>query len=213
MRKAWIDQQIGNRFGTLTAIRREPTVGGQPQVLVRCDCGNEKVVGCGNLRAGRIHSCGCVHRGRTHRMSHLPEFRVWIGMLNRCRKPRHAAFKYYGARGITVCERWLKFENFYADMGPRPPKTSVERIDNAGNYEPTNCRWATHLEQCQNTRRNRYVDFDGRRLSVTQWSRELDIPDHVIFRRLDAGYPIAEALNKTSFAGRRSDIVGIPGKT
>lgn len=113
------------------------------------------------------HSCGtrvCVNPSHlflvpkrallaTHGLTDSPEYISWIGMRNRCQRPRDIAYKYYGARGITVCDRWQSFENFYADMGKRPKGLSLDRINSAGNYEPTNCRWATSKQQHENRRK------------------------------------------------------------
>ena len=130
--------------------------------LCRCKCGTERVVFGSNLRQGLSTSCGCLKREKTRERNtkhgHACRGKVtraytrWLGMLQRCSDPNHAAYCYYGARGISVCERWLKFENFYADMGDPPPGLSIDRIDNNGNYEPDNCEWATPLQQNHNRR-------------------------------------------------------------
>jgi hypothetical protein len=125
---------------------------------VRCDCGTEKAIQLDNL--ARTRSCGCIKREMlaakaTHRMSKSPEYRVWAHMIDRCTRVAREDFARYGARGITVCTRWLDaFEHFLADMGPRPtPKHSIDRIDNALGYTPENCRWATAKTQRINQRR------------------------------------------------------------
>lgn len=126
--------------------------------LCVCHCGKEKVIRAEHLTSGRIVSCGCwarekaADRLRTHGLTGTPEYGNWASMLGRIRSPveNHAFYKQ-----VKVCERWLKFENFLADMGKKPtPKHSIDRIDPYGDYEPSNCRWATAEEQMQNQRRN-----------------------------------------------------------
>ena len=105
-----------------------------------------------------------------------PLYPTWYGMVARCQNPKAQSYRNYGGRGITVCERWHKFENFYADMGDRPSnKHSLDRIDNDGPYSPENCRWATWEEQANNRRNNVWIEFQGERLSAAQWSRRLGV--------------------------------------
>lgn len=152
---------LGAQFGKLVVIS-ERTEEHQSRVRVRCECGNEKTVYVHHL--GKLtNSCGCGIRAArtTHGMSGSNEYRIWEGILQRCSNPGYKHWSDYGGRGITVCEQWMKFENFLADMGPRPtPAHSVDRIDVNGNYEPDNCRWATPKEQ-SNNRRISYMCRNG----------------------------------------------------
>ena len=145
----------GRTFGLLTVLGRSPNrpPSKQAQWLCRCECGGEVVANGSNLRRGKTQSCGCgrIKHGLANK---APEYHVWEGIKQRCLNPDRAGYEYWGGRGITVCQRWMEFENFYADMGSRPgPGYSIERVDNDGNYEPGNCRWATASEQQRNTRR------------------------------------------------------------
>ena len=151
---------IGQRFGRLTV---EEHVRGETW-LMRCDCGNRIDALTSNLKAKRTQSCGCYRRERsvTHGWSRTREYRIWNAMRYRCENPKNTAFPHYGGRGITVCERWQRFENFLADMGPAPSRDhSIDRINVNGGYHPENCRWATQAEQKRNTRSRKRAVLDS----------------------------------------------------
>ena len=159
--------EAGRRYGRLTV----ESISGKDRAnailwTCLCDCGASVVVGGRNLRSGTTRSCGCLQReaatrsgqGNT-RHGHAPtghrspEYRAWSAMLERCTNERHAAWNDYGGRGISVCERWRSFDAFLSDMGPRPSRQhTLDRVNNDGNYEPANCRWATWTQQARNRR-------------------------------------------------------------
>lgn len=151
----------GQRFGRLLVLEKaKKNKTEKIKWKCRCDCGNERVVLAASLRGGKTKSCGCLLKEgshKTHGKSHTPEYKIWAGMIQRCTNPKTDNYKHYGGRGITVCERWRNsFEAFYEDMGHRPSKLhSVERINNDGNYEPDNCKWATKRKQSQNQQKRK----------------------------------------------------------
>lgn len=188
----------GDRFGNLVAIKfkRNRHRGASPCWLFLCDCGKEKEIYKSRVKTGKNSHCGCL--GRNHGLKKTRAYAVWSDMKHRCYNPSYKKFHNYGGRGITVCDRWKNtFKNFYIDMGERPVGKTIDRINNNGNYEPTNCRWATIKEQNNNTRANHQIIFNGMVKNVRQWSRFLGIGESAIHYRLKRGLSICEVLQTT----------------
>ena len=162
--------------------------------LCVCDCGNNSVVEGRALRSGRSKCCGCrkdtlIKHGHSKKGKITKEYSCWQGMNHRCYYKSNTYYHRYGGRGIKVCDRWrFSFENFLSDMGLAPSKNhSLDRIDNDGNYEPSNCRWAEYEQQCNNKSRCRIVTCLGKSLSIAQWARELGVSDRYFRGRVERG--------------------------
>jgi hypothetical protein len=189
---------VGKRFGRLQVLARaENNKEGRSMWNCVCDCGNESIVMGKHLVNGDTQSCGCLMRervgvinlkhGQTRTGDSWKTWRTWSRIKARCLNPKNPAYRDYGGRGIKVCERWLGkdgFINFYNDMGKSPKGLSIDRIDNNGDYSPENCRWATQKEQMNNTRRNRYIEYNGITLSITEWAIKSGIPKSTLWARI-----------------------------
>lgn len=189
----------GQKFDRLTAISYAGRHNRDSYWNCLCSCGKESVVTTSHLRKRTIKSCGCLRRDilTTHGHSKsTPEYRIWSAMKTRCTNPRQEGFPNYGGRGIKVCERWLSFENFLADMGHRPsPTHEIDRIDNNGNYEPDNCHWATKRQNRNNRRDSRLLTHEGKTQSIAQWAEELGFNYSTLYQRLKLGWTTSSALN------------------
>lgn len=192
---------IGSTHGRLTIVGYESN-GKHPRALVRCSCGTEKAVQIDNL--ARTHSCGCIKREMlaakaTHGLSQSSEYHAWAGMIDRCRRVGRHDFARYGGRGVRVCERWLEsFPAFYADMGPRPSgKHSIDRINTDGDYEPSNCRWATAKEQRVNQRRQTLHTHHGVTGTLKDLALHFGMPYGAVSQRVRTmKWSVHDALTK-----------------
>ena len=190
------------RFGKLTVISFAGKRGTRMAWLCKCDCGKETIVQANNL--GRTISCGCFRANRLanekhstkHGMYGTKTYNSWRCMISRCVYSKDKSFALYGGRGIRVCDSWLKFENFFRDMGLRPRETEIDRIDVNGNYEPLNCRWATEKIQANNRRNTVYLTVDGKTLPVSMWAKISGLHRSTIRRRIIRGITGAAALSR-----------------
>jgi hypothetical protein len=213
---------VGRTFHFLTVLectgtRRFSGGGTQRTWRVRCVCGKEYEVTGAQLK-GNSKSCGCkknellsranIKHGHARVGAKSLIYGRWWTMLQRCQNPNDGGYKNYGARGIKVCERWQKFENFYADVGDPPPGRELDRIENGGNYEPGNWRWVSHQKNSSNRRNNKKHSFEGESLVASEIARLIGVHPATVLRRLKSGVPCNRIALSTdrryTDAGRKS---------
>lgn len=192
----------GRKFGRWTAI--EPVHVGNRRDLqwsCVCECGATRYIASSSLLRGHTKSCGCGKpdaiglKHTTHGMRKTGTYTTWRSIIDRCTQSNHTKWSDYGGRGITVCDRWRRFENFLEDMGTKPESRTIDRIDNDGNYEPGNCRWATRTEQARNTRANRLLTYGGETLTLAEWAERIGVGYATLRSRLDKyGWTIERAI-------------------
>jgi len=193
----------GIKYGYLTAlkfIKRDKT---HYSWLFKCDCGNEKIMDRIHVKSGHSKSCGCMvsklckkantTHGNTSDGKMSPEFRVWIAMRQRCYYKKNIHYHNYGGRGIKVCDRWKdSFQNFLEDMGQKPERMTLERINNDGNYELLNYRWATYQEQANNRSNNNIIEYNGEKDTMSNWCRKFGITVSLFGNRKRIGWNLEE---------------------
>jgi hypothetical protein len=204
----------GMRFGRWMVVSFAGMGGrGRTTWLCKCDCGTEKNVISTSLRQGRSQSCGCLlreisarinfHHGHSGANS-SKEYHAWSSMKQRTTNPNDPMWKNYGARGIVVCAEWLhSFETFLNDMGRCPEGLSLDRKDVNGPYCKSNCRWATDLEQANNTRTNVFLAYLGRTQTLAMWARERGIKKGTLWQRYKSGFPIEEIMHQGRLPTKR----------
>lgn len=205
-----IKDMTGQRFGRLHVL----AFGGIGKAKVGalwscvCDCGTAAIVPGKHLRSGETQSCGCLRiervaaatrarvmtHGHTTKAGNSKTYRIWSNMGTRCNNPKADNFAYYGGRGIYVCAEWESFDRFLSDMGECPDGHSLDRKDSNGPYSKENCRWATPLEQANNTRRNRHLSIGQETMTMSEAARRFGTPVGTLWGRLKAGWSEAQAV-------------------
>ena len=202
----------GLRFSRLLVESPAPSRNGRTYWFVVCDCGSRKTVNASHLRSHKTLSCGCRRReiakevNTTHARTYHPAYNSWLGMKSRCTLLSNKNYSRYGGRGISVCARWLEsFENFWEDMGPTwQSGLSIDRIDNAGNYEPGNCKWSTCVEQNRNRSSNRIIDTPSGPMILVAAAIRYSIHRTTLSLRLKRNLPMAEVFLPVSSGGRHA---------
>lgn len=199
----------GTRFTRLVIVEEGiPHISRSGAVLstsiCKCDCGNTKQILNRSLKTRHTTSCGCVHkemlskRVTTHghsRLEHVSKtYRIWMAMHSRCENPKQENFKFYGGHGIVICPRWKDFRNFLMDMGECPSGYTIERVNNNGNYEPSNCVWATRSVQLENKRSTKHVTINGETHCVAYWVRKFGVWRNTYDNRIKRGWTALRAL-------------------
>jgi len=191
---------IGQVINGLTALGPTdyfgPSSSGARRWEFRCRCGAVFLTRPTSVVSGKTKSCGCFHKQvvTTHGMTKDSTYRSWAHMLSRCYDRNNTAYRFYGGRGISVCARWHKFENFYDDMGPRPAGLVIDRKDTYGNYCPENCRWATVRQNANNTRSSKPLNINGVVKPISAWAEEAGLCYNTVWNRVKTGWSTSRLL-------------------
>lgn len=205
-----VSEYIGNTYGRLTAISETKLPNGRTGLLCKCQCGNEKICTPSDLRRGHITSCGCFHKemmqnkqfkhgdaGNHHGYGGSRLYHIWRGMKRRCFNKKDWAYKnYYGVRGITMCDEWLDYAAFkeWALNNGYDDSLTIERKNNDGNYEPSNCEWIPFSMQGRNRRNNHFISFRGETHTIAEWEQKLNFRRGTIRNRISYGWDIEKIL-------------------
>jgi hypothetical protein len=205
----------GDRYGRLTIIREDKKKEKSRWFLCKCDCGDEKSLRLNDLRRGSIKSCGCLLRETSaarkikHGACETRLYSIWAHMKQRCLNEDNQDYKYYGGRGIIVCKEWMDFQSFnvWAIENGYDDSLTIDRIDNNGNYEPSNCRWSSREDQVNNTRKTINICYEGKTKSLKQWSKILGMKYTTLYRRLSKGWSVDEAFTSPSNKTKGGNLI------
>ena len=199
----------GKRFNKLTALSYAGSSGNGRMWRCQCDCGLERVVLYNDLNRNHITSCGKCRKQSdkrvSHKLSHIPEYKIWASMKHRCsNRNTYWSATYYSDRGISVCDRWKEFENFYEDMGSRPgPNYELDRIDNDKGYNPTNCQWITKQDNLRKREQVTKVSINNREYTLKEISKEYNLTYQSVYQRYLKGLRGEELIRPQDNRGRK----------
>lgn len=210
MGRGQVDDLTGRRFGRLTVLSRAENRNGATYWNCLCDCGNKKTVRASHLKSNETVSCGCyreeVREAFYHRFDGVPRstlkterlYGIWVNMKSRCNNPNISKYRRYGGRGISVCDEWEHYEPFknWAIENGYSDNLMIDRIDNDGNYEPSNCRWVTNKENCNNRSTCHYLTVGGETHTLSEWSDITGIPSRRLWMRTKCGVDEDRILTK-----------------
>ena len=205
----------GKKYGKLTVIKFAYTTGKARYWECLCDCGNKVNLKYGKITSGHTKSCGCLHKEickqmlTKHDKYYTNIYRAYICMKDRCLNPNNSSYKRYGGRGISICKEWLGeegFLNFYnwAINNGHKDNLSIDRIDNNGNYEPSNCRWVDKLAQANNRSKNKIITYKNESHTLSNWARVLNIPYYLLQSRIKNGMCFEKAIKNVDYRKCRS---------
>lgn len=206
----------GKKFGKLTAISYDHMRGTRSYWKCACECGGVRIVGADHLKRGEIVDCGCITRKKKpplhvkHGMSNTRLYKIWALMKGRCYNEARKEYPRYGGRGIKVCEEWMTFGAFmrWAVNSGYSSTLTLDRINNDGDYTPSNCRWITKKEQAFNKSTNRYISYNGQRKTITQWASESNIPYYVLKKRIDVlHWDFGRAISEQPKKMKRKEVI------
>jgi hypothetical protein len=198
--------EVGNVYGRLTVLKETGRKRGAVLFLCKCECGNEKEITGGDLRSGKVHSCGCykiekvTNENITHGLNDHRLYSIYHNMISRCYNEKIDTYELYGGRGIKICNEWLNkengFINFYkwSIQNGYTEFLTLDRMNVNGNYTPDNCRWATNQQQSNNKRSNHYVEMDGEIKTLSEWCEIFNISYKTVQSRLQTGWEEIKAI-------------------
>lgn len=200
-KKGHINVEKGTRSHRLVTTGKAKTMNNHSYVEVKCDCGNIKYVKFSHFKDGSTKSCGCLRVESAKKRRYIKNHRLYYiyrSMKDRCNNPNASNYHRYGGRGIKIYKEWDTYKNFenWALKNGYSDNLSIDRIDNDGNYEPSNCRWTDNITQANNTRTNRFIEYKGEVKTVAEWCRELGIPKARTYARLARGLNLEEVFKK-----------------